>query len=87
MLVRVTKRLNSTLYTRTGRFEQDPAATLPLLPRLARAAELAALPRDGDAFGFLEVELLRGRNQVVATLTEAADEIEHYLKAVRGETR
>ena len=87
VLVRVTKRLNSTLYTRAGRFEQDPAATLPLLPRLARAAELAALPRDGDAFGFLEVELLRGRNQVVATLTEAADEIEHYLEAVRGETR
>lgn len=87
LLVRVTKRLNSTLYARAGRFDQDPAATVPVLPRLARAAELATLPKDGDAFGFLEVELLRGRNLVVATLTDAADEIEHYLQAIRTETR
>ena len=78
-VVRLTHQLNSTLYTKSGRFDQDPAADLPILPQLARAKELATLPRDGDAFGFLETELLRGRNQVDATLRDAAAAIDRYL--------
>jgi N-acetylated-alpha-linked acidic dipeptidase len=79
--VRLTHRLNSALYTKTGRFDQDPAAELPVLPLLARVKDLAKLPRDGDDFGFLTTELLRGRNAVEATLREASEEIEHYLAA------
>ncbi len=79
LLVRLTHRLNSRLYTRTGRFDQDPAGNVPILPLLARARELPKLDKNSDQYGFLETELLRGRNAVAATLTEAAAEIDAHL--------
>jgi len=82
LLVRVTHRLNSRLYTRAGRFDQDPAASVPILPLLARARELPTLAKDSDAYGFLETELLRGRNAVEATLREATREIDVFLARV-----
>lgn len=81
LLVRVTHRLNSRLYTHTGRFDQDPAANVPVLPLLARARELPALATNSDAYGFLETELLRGRNAVEATLVEATKDIEAFLSS------
>ena len=81
LLVRLTHRLNSRLYTKAGRFDQDPAANVPMLPLLARARELAKMPKDAETYGFLETELLRGRNAVEATLTEAARDIDGYLAA------
>jgi Zn-dependent M28 family amino/carboxypeptidase len=79
LLVRLTHRLNSRLYTRAGRFDQDPAAAVPILPLLARARELPSLVASPDAFGFLETALVRGRNAVEATLRDATAEIEHFL--------
>ena len=83
LIVRLVHRLDSTPYTKGGRFDQDPAAEMPLLPLLARAKELPSLPRDSDEFGFLETELMRGRNAVEETLREAASELEAYL-STRG---
>jgi Peptidase family M28 len=83
LVVRLTHQLNSTLYTKTGRFDQDPAAELPILPLLARVKDLASLPRDSDQFGFLETELVRGRNAVESTLRDATEGIEAYLSARR----
>jgi hypothetical protein len=82
LLVRLTHRLNSRLYTKAGRFDQDPAANVPVLPLLARARELATLSKESDSYGFLETELLRGRNAVEATLTESSREIDNFLAAV-----
>ena len=82
LLVRLTHRLNSRLYTRAGRFDQDPAANVPILPLLARARELPPLPQDSDTYGFLETELLRGRNAVDATLREATRDINAFLANV-----
>jgi N-acetylated-alpha-linked acidic dipeptidase len=79
LLTRLTHQLNSTLYTRAGRFDQDPAAELPILPLLAPVRELARLQPGTDEAGFLETALVRGRNAVVATLEEAAATIEHAL--------
>jgi hypothetical protein len=81
LVVRLTHELNAALYTKSGRFDQDPAAALPVLPLLARAKDLSALPREGDEFGFLETELIRGRNRVDAVLRDAAGAIDHYLSA------
>src|SRR5262245_23405296 len=86
LLVRLTHRLNSRLYTKAGRFDQDPAANVPVLALLARARELKTLAKDADAYGFLETELLRGRNAVESTLGEAAREIDNYL-TTSGTTR
>ena len=79
MLVRLTHRLNSRLYSKTGRFDQDPAANVPILPLLARARELPTLARESDAYGFLETELLRGRNAVESTLADSVRDIDAYL--------
>jgi len=73
LLVHVTHHLNSTLYTSAGAFRQDPAAYEPVLPLLAGAAELPRMDSKSDAYGFLEAELIRGRNQVEATLNEARE--------------
>ena len=78
LLVSVSKRLYSTLYTKAGRFDQDPASEMPVLPLLARVKDLAAMPRDSDEFGFLETELLRGRNQVESALREAIAALDAY---------
>jgi len=79
VVVRLTHRLNSVLYTKAGRFDQDPAAQVPILPLLARARELPKLAPASDAYGFLETELLRGRNAVETALREATDEIDRFL--------
>ncbi len=79
LVVALTHRLNSTLYTKAGRFDQDPAAEMPIMPLLAGAKDLAALPPESDEYGFLETELIRGRNAVEATLREATAHIDRYL--------
>jgi N-acetylated-alpha-linked acidic dipeptidase len=79
LVVRLTHELNSTLYTTSGRFDQDPAAELPVLPLLARVKDLSTLSRDGDAFGFLETQMLRARNEVESRLREATGAIDGYL--------
>jgi N-acetylated-alpha-linked acidic dipeptidase len=79
LLVRLTHELNSTLYTSTGRFDQDPAAELAVLPVLARVKDLGTLARDGDEFGFLETRMLRGRNEVEARLRDATEAIDRFL--------
>ena len=83
LIVRLTHRLYSTLYTRAGRFDQDPAAEVPALPLLARVKDLPSLPRESGEFGFLETELIRGRNAVEATLREATGELETYGSGAR----
>jgi len=80
LLVAATHRLNAALYARSGRFEQDWAAALPVLPLVAGVRELAAIPRDSDAAGFQETGLVRGRNQLEAALTQAADDLEAYFR-------
>jgi N-acetylated-alpha-linked acidic dipeptidase len=79
LVVRLTHELNSALYTKSGRFDQDPAAELPVLPLLARVKNLVTLSRDGDEFGFLETEMIRGRNHVESTLRDAIAMIDGYL--------
>ena len=79
LVVRLTHELNSTLYTKSGRFDQDPAAELAVLPLLARVKDLATLSRDGDDFGFLETDMIRERNKVESTLREATEAIDSYL--------
>jgi hypothetical protein len=79
LLVRLTHRLNSRLYTKAGRFDQDPAADVPVLPLLDRARDLARMDRNAEAYGFLETELLRGRNAVESSLRDATRQIDAYL--------
>jgi hypothetical protein len=78
VVFRLTHELNAALYTKAGRFDQDPAAAMPVLPLLARVKDLSTLSKDGDEYGFVETELIRGRNAVDDTLRRAIDEIYTY---------
>ena len=64
-------------YTREPRFRHDPAYTVPPLPTLTVAAELAALAPDLRRFG--EVELMRGQNRFVAAMRAATAMVEEAL--------
>jgi N-acetylated-alpha-linked acidic dipeptidase len=61
-------------FTRQPRFRHDPAFTVPPLPALAVAADLAHLP--ADQRGFALTQLLRGRNVVIAGLKAATRLVE-----------
>lgn len=69
-LVGTLTRLN---FTSEGQFEQDPAVSRPPYPRLAPVDRLDDL--DGAERKFLELELRRARNTVVAQLREASRRI------------
>jgi Zn-dependent M28 family amino/carboxypeptidase len=83
-VVRLTHQLNARLYTKAGRFDQDPAARIPVLPLLDRVRDLVKLDKNSDAYGFLETELLRGRSAVEWTLRDASRRIGAYLGIAPG---
>ncbi len=79
LLLALAHSLNATLYTESGRFDQDPAAPLPVLPGLDRARQLNKLDPGGDEYGFLLTRVIRERNRVAATLDNALERIEQFL--------
>lgn len=86
-LMRVSRLLNPILYSKAGKFEQDPAASMTLLPGLQLAARLSSLQPESNEFRFLKTQLVRERNRVVyafyeaiTLLTEKTHQIEALLK-------
>jgi len=86
-LMGVSRTLNSVLYSKTGKFEQDPAGFWQLLPGLQPATQLPKLDPRSNEFRFLKTQLVRERNRVVhafceaiTLLTEKALQIEARLK-------
>ncbi|NCF49548.1 MAG: M28 family peptidase [Bacteroidetes bacterium] len=77
----VIKSLARTLvpinYTRGPRFTHDPALNVPPLPAIAAAASLDGVP--ADQMGFVQTELLRGCNRLVAALRQATRIVEASL--------
>jgi len=81
LVLRVAHELNATLYTAAGRFEQDAAAPLPILPGLGRARELRRLDPAGDDYGFLLTQMVRERNRVSHTLADAHEHMDGFLRS------
>ncbi|MFQ5818220.1 MAG: M28 family peptidase [Terriglobia bacterium] len=79
LLLKLSHRLNATLYTAAGRFGQDPAAPWPILPGLARARELARLEPASDRYGFLLTQMVRERNRVTGMLDDALELVTAFL--------
>lgn len=75
LLNRQMKALSRVLipvtYTAAGRFDHDPAWSLPHLPDLAAVPKLAQLDPQSDAYHFLHTQLIRNRNRVNLALREA----------------
>lgn len=71
-LIRLSRVLVSLVYSREGRFRQDPALPVPPIPDLAPVNGLARLPADSHQAKVNKTSLVRGQNKVVQALREAA---------------
>ncbi|MGF1476110.1 MAG: M28 family peptidase [Geminicoccaceae bacterium] len=61
-------------FTREARFRHDPALTVPPLPTIATASELAG--HGEDTIGFAKTQLVRGQNRLVSALNQARRQVE-----------
>ena len=68
-ILAVGRALVPVLYSRAGRYRQDPALDIPLLPDFAAA--VAA--RDSFPEGVLRTELIRARNRLEGALLDAGE--------------
>ena len=80
-LLRASHGLNAALYTAAGRFAQDPATPMPLLPSLDGVRELRTMDPRSDRYGFLLTELIRGRNRVEAALGDGLDSLDGLISS------
>lgn len=69
----LSRLLIPLIYTQAGRFDHDPAWTIPTLPTLQDARTLPDLSPDSDEFHFLHTQLVRNRNYVAFVLREALE--------------
>jgi hypothetical protein len=84
VLLKLSHRLNATLYTAAGRFDQDAASALPILPALDRARKLNELDSASDLYGFLKTRMVRERNRIDDALEDAREEINDLLAELRA---
>lgn len=75
-LMRASRLLTSTLYTYKGRYDQDPAYGIPVLPALREAERLSTLDPESDEARFLKTKLVREMNMVGDRLKEAIEALE-----------
>jgi hypothetical protein len=70
-LMRLGRILIPVLYTQTGRFDHDPATSIPHLPPLVDAAHLADIDPASEEATALRIAAVRGRNRLQQALGEA----------------
>jgi hypothetical protein len=68
-LLRIGRALVPVLYTREGKYRQDPALDFPLLPDFS----VAVAARGSVPDGVIRTELVRARNRLEGALLEVAD--------------
>jgi hypothetical protein len=81
-LLRVGRALVPVLYSREGRFRQDPALDIPLLPDFAAAAAA----RTSAPEGVLRTDLLRARNRLDDAFLQVEEECTRTLEG-RGQSQ
>jgi N-acetylated-alpha-linked acidic dipeptidase len=74
-LLRVGRALVPVLYSREGRFRQDPALDIPLLPDFAAAAGARGSVNDG----VVRTDLVRARNRLDDALLQVEEECRRTL--------
>lgn len=70
-LMRLGRILIPVLYTQAGRFDHDPATSIPPLPPLVDAARLADSDPASDEAKALHIAAVRGRNRLLQALGDA----------------
>ena len=74
LIKRVTRVLNTVLYTSHDRFHQDPAVLEEMLPGLAAAKMVSS--SDPDTAGFARFEVMKESNRIMDALRRAARMLE-----------
>jgi N-acetylated-alpha-linked acidic dipeptidase len=70
-LMRLGRILIPVLYTQAGRFDHDPATSIPPLPPLVDASRLAGSDPTSDEAKTLHIATVRGRNRLLQALGDA----------------
>jgi hypothetical protein len=81
-LLRIGRALVPVLYSREGRFRQDPALEIPLLPDFAAAAGARGSVNDG----VVRTDLVRARNRLDDALLQVEEECRRTLGG-RGQSQ
>ena len=76
VIIKVARYLIPINFTRSQRFDQDPAFICPKLPGLQPNMEIEFLPKSFQ--GFVQTELTRGQNRYVAALSETKKLFKKY---------
>jgi len=76
----LARSLVSVNYSQDGRFRQDPARSIPPLPDIAPATDLAKEPAGSDRYYVLRTHLTRGQNRVVWSLRQAERRIAERIQ-------
>ncbi len=63
-------------YTMAGRFDHDPAWSMPHVPGLQAVRQLAQMQPDGDDYHFLQTQLVRNRNALSFALRKAIEVVQ-----------
>jgi hypothetical protein len=80
LLMGASKVLTSTFYTYAGKFEQDPAFTLPHVPALQEARKLAGMDLESDEARILRARMVREVNKVNHRLNGAIHQLREAVR-------
>ena len=80
LLMEISKILTSLYYTNAGRYDHDPAYTLPFLPALAEAVKLAGVDPGSHEAGLMRTKLVREMNRVNHQLNGAMIKLAEALR-------
>jgi hypothetical protein len=69
--MRLSRTLVPALFTRAGRYDQDPAVDAPFFPGLQEVVRLGSAEIDADERGFLQTQMIRERNRISDALDQA----------------
>ena len=72
--IRLARILIPINFSRSARFQHDPAVVCPPLPALAAATELSQ--HNASATGFVKAQLARGQNRYLSAVSRARDIVE-----------
>lgn len=83
LLMKASRILTSTLYTYGGKYDQDPAYGIPLLPALQQVTELSSTDPESSEAGFLRTKIVRQMNKVNDKLGTAEELIDAAIEIAK----
>jgi hypothetical protein len=83
-LIMVSRILTSTMYTYTGKYDQDPAYGMPPLSTIQGVINLANMDPESEQALFLRTKMIREMNKINHQLAMAISLIDKAIGTIRG---